>query len=173
MNNGEDMSLKMSGNDLRAEISKIIKINGNGEDSLISLLKAIQEQYNYLPQEALKIVCELTDITPAQISGVVSFYPQFRVKPAGQHRIKVCIGTACHVKGAETIYNAFKKHLNIGSDEDTDAQRLFTVEKVACLGCCALAPVVAVDGKVHAAMTAKKVPIILSQYGGEKDRRKK
>ncbi len=128
-----------------AEIDEIIRSVGTGEHALIPILQAIQGKYNYLPEQALRRIPELTDIHPASIAGVSTFYSQFRHQPAGQHFIKVCIGTACHVKGAETVYEAFKRHLRIPHDRDTDEDGLFTVEKVACLGCCMLAPAVQID----------------------------
>ena len=128
-----------------AEIDEIIRSVGTGEHSLIPILQAIQGKYNYLPEQALRRIPELTDIHPASIAGVSTFYSQFRHQPAGRHFIKVCIGTACHVKGAETVFEAFKRYLRIPHDRDTDEDGLFTVEKVACLGCCMLAPAVQID----------------------------
>ena len=92
-------------------VEKIVAETGTGRDRLIPILQAIQATYNYLPVEALEKVCELTDITQSQITGVSTFYSQFRHKPAGKHTIKVCVGTACHVKGAMQVFDAFKRHL--------------------------------------------------------------
>ncbi len=130
---------------MNAEISHIIEQTGNGKQDVIRILQAIQKQFNYLPEDALKQVCELTDITAAEIVGVATFYTQFRFQPAGRHMVKVCTGTACHVKGAGLVYDALKRSLNIGEGQDTDPSQTFTLEKVSCLGCCTLAPAVQID----------------------------
>jgi NADH:ubiquinone oxidoreductase subunit F (NADH-binding)/NADH:ubiquinone oxidoreductase subunit E/Pyruvate/2-oxoacid:ferredoxin oxidoreductase delta subunit/(2Fe-2S) ferredoxin len=108
---------------------------------LIGILQAIQAHCGYLPAEALRRVCQITGITAAQIVGVSTFYSQFRLHPAGRHRVRVCVGTACHVRGSSGVLDAVRKFLNIPDGADTDEEANFTVEKVACLGCCTLAPV--------------------------------
>ncbi len=115
----------------------------------IPILQAIQSEYRWLPPEALRRVSELTDITPATITGVSTFYSQFRHRPMGEHAISVCHGTACHVKGSVRIQEALERELGVPEGDDTDPQRLFTVEKVACLGCCTLAPVIQIDGVTY------------------------
>ena len=118
---------------------------GRDREAAIPILQAIQAHFRYLPDEALKHVCEKTEITPAQIAGTSSFYSQFRRSPVGRHVVRVCHGTACHVAGAEQITEELRRHLEIPPDEDTDAQRRFTLDKVACLGCCSLAPVMMIE----------------------------
>jgi NADH:ubiquinone oxidoreductase subunit E len=118
---------------------------GRDKESAIPILQAIQSHFRYLPDEALRHVCEKTEITPAQIAGTSSFYSQFRRSPVGQHVVRVCHGTACHVAGAEQITEELRRHLKIPPDADTDSQRLFTLDKVACLGCCSLAPVMMIE----------------------------
>ena len=125
-------------------VDRIVGETGRGKDSLIPILQAVQREFKYLPQEALRRICETTEITPAQIEGVSTFFPQFRRTPAGKHTVSVCDGTACHVKGAEAVYAAVLKDLGI-EEGDTDADGLFTVQKVACLGCCTIAPAVQID----------------------------
>jgi len=122
---------------------------GRHPRTVIPILQAIQTHYRYVPREALQRVCELTDITPATITGVSTFYTQFRHRPVGEHIICVCHGTACHVKGSQVIHDAFDRQLGIAPGEDTDPDGLFTTEKVACLGCCTLAPVVQIDGATY------------------------
>lgn len=157
---------------MKAEVSHILEQNGKGKQDVIRILQAIQKQYNYLPEDALKQVCETTDITAAEIIGVASFYTQFRFQPAGRHRVKVCIGTACHVKGAGLVYDALKRSLNIGEGQDTDPTRTFTLEKVSCLGCCTLAPAVQIDhityGHVSPA-TAKNIIDDFISRGGDSE----
>ena len=156
------------------DIDRIISGTGRTQEALIPILQAIQETYNYLPEEALRRVCEVTEITPAMIIGVASFYSHFRFQPAGEYIIKVCVGTACHVKGAEQVYNAFRRDLEIDEKNDTDASGKYTVEKVNCLGCCTLAPVVQIDHVTYGHVTTEQVKGILSDfekmkgYGGKK-----
>lgn len=137
---------------------------GRSADAVIPLLQALQEHYGYLPPHALRRVCERTDITPATITGVSSFYDMFRTRPAGRHVIRVCCGTACHVAGAARIEEALRRHLAIPEGDDTDPQREFTVERVACLGCCTLAPVVKIDAHTFGHLTSEKVPTVIGEF---------
>jgi NADH:ubiquinone oxidoreductase subunit E len=134
-------------------VDEAVAREGRGAEAAIPILQAIQSHYGYLPDEALKRVCELTEIRPAQIAGVSTFYAQFRRTPAGKHIIKVCHGTACHVSGARQITEEVRRHLAIAPDSDTDPQRMFTVDKVACLGCCSLAPVIMIDEQTVGRLT--------------------
>ncbi len=115
---------------------------------LISLLQEVQKYYNYLPKEALKIISERLDIPLRDIYGVASFYKSFSFQPKGKHIITTCLGTACHVRGGQKIADAFNKELNIKSGETTE-DLMFTHETAACLGCCAIGPIVVVDGEYH------------------------
>ncbi len=145
-------------------VDEIISEIGTSAEKVLQILQALQRHYGYLPKEELQRVCELTDITPASIVGVSSFYDQFRHRPSGRHMIRVCIGTACHVKGGQRVYDAFKRYLNIPDTEDTDADRLFTIEKVACLGCCMLAPAIQIDDVVYGHLSGEKVPTVLGDF---------
>ncbi len=149
-------------------VEKIIVENGNSRDRLIPILQAIQAEYNYLPVEALEKVCELTEITQTQITGVSTFYSQFRHKPAGKHTIKVCVGTACHVKGAMQVFDAFKRQLKLEAENDTDAAGLYTLEEVACLGCCTLAPVVQIDDVTYGKVSQSEIENVLDDFLGKK-----
>jgi len=153
--------------DIKA-IDGIVKEVGTSQRSVIPILQAIQEQYNYLPDEALKRVCEISDITPASIVGVASFYSQFRFKPAGDHIIKICVGTACHVKGAVQVYDAIKRELGLDEEEDTTDSRKYTIEKVNCLGCCTLAPVVQIDQVTYGHVSTSQVGSILLDFESQK-----
>jgi NADH:ubiquinone oxidoreductase subunit E len=130
-------------------VSKI----GRGKEAAIPLLQAIQTHYRYLPDEALRRLCELTEITPAEIAGTSSFYGQFRRSPVGEHMVRVCHGTACHVSGARQITEELRRFLEIPEGADTDTARMFTLDEVACLGCCSLAPVLMVDGHTAGKLT--------------------
>jgi len=137
---------------------------GRRPEAVIPILQALQEHYRYLPQEALERVCELTEITPAAITGVSTFYTQFRHRPVGRHLISVCHGTACHVKGSGRVQDALDRRLGLTEGRDTGADGLFTAQKVACLGCCTLAPVVQIDHVTYGRLTPQKVPGILDDF---------
>ncbi len=121
---------------------------GSEVAAAVPLLQAIQKGYGYLPREAMDLVVENTEINASQLFGVATFYAQFRLKPVGRHLIKVCHGTACHVRGANRLNTALRQILGITGDEeqDTASNGSYTMEDVACIGCCSLAPVMLVDG---------------------------
>ncbi|MCK5135924.1 MAG: NAD(P)H-dependent oxidoreductase subunit E [Bacteroidales bacterium] len=150
------------------DIDRIVGEVGIQQHAVIPILQAIQKRYNYLPEEALRRVCEISGITPARIVGVASFYSQFRFHPAGDHMIKVCVGTACHVKGAEQVYDAMKRELDLDETEDTTASGKYTIEKVNCLGCCTLAPVVQIDHVTYGHVSTSQVASILSDFESQK-----
>ncbi|HSH16115.1 MAG TPA: NADH-quinone oxidoreductase subunit NuoE, partial [Verrucomicrobiae bacterium] len=131
---------------------------GPNPDAVIPILQSIQEHYGYLPEEALRQVCQTTRITPAAITGVSTFYDMFRHQPAGRHIVRVCHGTACHVTGAERVEEALRQQLHIPPGTDTDPDRQFTIEPVACLGCCTLAPVLKMGAGTLGHVTAEKIP---------------
>ena len=134
-------------------LDRLVEEVGGDQGNLLPLLQGIQQQYHYLPEPVLRRLCEATEVTPAQIAGVATFYNQFRMKPAGEYLIKVCHGTACHVAGAPEITAAVRRRLGLAEEEDTDEDRCFTVTKVACLGCCSLAPVMQIDDVTYGHMT--------------------
>jgi NADH:ubiquinone oxidoreductase subunit E len=140
---------------------------GRNREAAIPLLQAIQTHYRYLPDEALHRLCEITEITPAQIAGTSSFYGQFRRSPVGEHIVKVCHGTACHVAGARQVSDELRRYLAIPEGEDTDPSRQFTVEEVACLGCCSLAPVLMVDVHTAGRLTPNTAPEALRPFEKE------
>jgi NADH-quinone oxidoreductase subunit F len=150
------------------DIDVMVQELGSGQGSVIPILQAIQGKYNYLPDEALRRVCEISEITAAQIVGVASFYSQFRFTPAGEHMIKVCVGTACHVKGAVQVYDAMKRELGLGENEDTTASGSYTIEKVNCLGCCTLAPVVQIDQVTYGHVSTAQVGAIVKDFESQK-----
>ena len=134
-------------------VDRVVAKEGRSKEAAILILQAIQAHYRYLPDEALKRVCELTDVTPAQIAGTSSFYARFRRSPVGEHVIRVCHGTACHVSGARQITEELRRQLRIPDGADTDPERVFTLDEVACLGCCSLAPVLMVDDHTAGRLT--------------------
>jgi len=145
-------------------VNEIVAVRGRTADVAIPILQDIQKEFNYLPEEVLKEFCDLTDITAAQMTGVASFYTQFRHQPAGQHIISICTGTACHVKGASRVYDALLRELKLTNGQLTDESGLFTLEKVACLGCCTLAPVVKIDETTYGHVMPEKVGEILQDF---------
>ena len=146
-------------------VDQTVDALGTNPDAVIPILQAIQDHYRYLPRDALLRVCDSTRITPATITGVSTFYTQFRHRPVGKHVISVCHGTACHVKGSGPLHEAIEHNLGIfGNGEDTDADGLFTVEKVACLGCCTLAPVIQIDKETYGRVTPARVPDVLDDF---------
>jgi len=134
-------------------VDEVVSREGRGKSAAIPILRAIQSHYGYLPDEALRRVCEETEITPAQIAGTSTFYSQFRLSPVGKHIVKLCHGTACHVAGIGPVTEELQRYLSIVPGEDTDPERIFTLEKVACLGCCSLAPVMMIDEETAGRLT--------------------
>ena len=145
-------------------VEQIVAKRGSSVDSAIPILQDIQQEFNYLPEEALKHVCKITEITPSRITGIATFYTQFRHKPSGKHIIRVCTGTACHVKGASRVFDAISRELKLTSGEETDPEGLFTLEKVACLGCCTLAPVIKIDDITYGHILPEKVSEIMRDF---------
>jgi len=150
-------------------VDRTVEELGRGPEKVIPILQAVQRHYRYLPQEALRRVCEVSEITPAAIAGVSTFYSQFRHEVMGRHHIKICNGTACHVKGAEGIHDAFKRVLDIPEESDTDEDQEFTVEKVFCLGCCTLAPVIQIDDVTYGHLTRNSVPGVVEDFRRRRD----
>lgn len=156
------------------EVDAIVSEAGTTADKVLPILQALQKTYGYLPQIALERICATTAITPAAITGFSTFYDQFRFAPAGEHIVRVCVGTACHVKGGQTVYEAFLRHLKIPEGGDTDSDGRFTIERVACLGCCTLAPAVQIGDVIYGHLTADSVGNTLTDYlRYQKDRKKR
>ncbi len=150
------------------EIRKIVHEHGPQPENLIAILQALQENYGFLPEKAFPLLASEMEISESRIYGVATFYAQFKFIKPGKHEIKVCMGTACHVKGSETLLNAMKSELEIEPGETTEDE-FFSLERVACLGCCALSPVAMIDGKVHARMTRPKLISLLDRFNEERE----
>jgi NADH-quinone oxidoreductase subunit E len=140
--------------------------------SLIPILQMIQGQCQYLPKTSLHLVGRHLDIPAAEVFGVATFYNQFRFNPPGKHPVKVCLGTACHVRGGDIILENFERKLEIKEGETT-ADREFSIEKVACVGCCALAPVAQVGETVHGGMAPSKVEGLILRIEVENEKRQR
>jgi NADH:ubiquinone oxidoreductase subunit E len=148
-------------------VDRIVDAEGRAPHAVIPILQSIQREFRYLPREALERVAELTEITPAQIESVSTFYAQFRLTPVGRHLVRVCHGTACHVAGAPRITETIRLHRGIPDEADTDPARIFTVEKVPCLGCCSLAPCMTVDDVTYGRLTPQSACRVLDRIERE------
>jgi len=144
-------------------VHDIIKSYGGSLDSLTSILHDIQSEYNYLPEDALRQVAKGLGLPIIQVYGVGTFFKAFSLKPRGRHQCTVCLGTACHVRGAPAVLEETERRLGIKSGETTGDMQ-FTLESVNCLGACALGPIVVVDGKYYAQMNPGEVKVILNKY---------
>ena len=148
-------------------VSKIVSGYGDDQDSnLIAILQQTQDNYGYLPKQALKEVSRLTDVPLTRIFGIVTFYSQFTLTPRGKHAIKICNGTACHVRGVDEVKESVKEHLNV-TEGETTADYQFTLETVACIGTCFLAPVMMVDDRYFGKLTTDTVTGIVDRYSGD------
>lgn len=137
--------------------------------NLIPMLQMIQKRHAYLAPASIRLAAEHLGIAVCDVYGVATFYNQFRFHPPGRHPIKVCLGTACHVRGGDIVLENFERKLGI-SDGETTADREFSIERVACVGCCALAPVAVVEDKVQGHMAPSKVEGIILGFEIEKEK---
>jgi len=159
-------SVKQMIQELR-EVDEIIDGCGGNKSALIQILLKIQEKKHWLPKPALIWVSERLDIPMSQILHIATFYKSFSLEPHGQHLVRVCLGTACHVRNGPKILDAAEQYLGIKSGETTPDMK-FSLESVNCLGCCALGPVMMVDSEYHGKLTPAMVPNILNAYKVEK-----
>jgi NADH-quinone oxidoreductase subunit E len=165
-----DVSGRVSDDEAVLEnISQMLAATEKRRENLIPILQQIQQEHSYLSPEAMELVARRLDISSSEVYGVATFYNQFRFHPPGKHQIKVCLGTACHVVGGDIILENFERKLGIKEGETTP-DREFSIEKVACVGCCALAPVAIVDEVVQARMAPSKVEGILLGFDIERER---
>ena len=163
---------KSTAEDIYSVVDEVVLMTGREAEKVIFILQEVQKRLNYLPSEALKYICKVTEITPGQISGVSTFYSQFRHIPAGKHTIKICSGTACHVKGSPLISDSFKRVLKIDDTRNSSPDNLFSIEEVACLGCCTLAPVVQIDGKTYGHVKPTQTEEIIADFLNSGNNRK-
>jgi len=149
--------------DLKQQVHGIVELLRGHQIVLIPALQAVQEKLGYVPPEAMEEIGELAGVSANTVYGVASFYAQFRYIKPGEHLVKVCLGTACHVCGAKGIVESLERELHIKEGETTKDDK-FSLETVRCFGSCALAPVVVVDDEVHGSMTGPKALDILKTY---------
>ena len=143
-----------------------------GRDSLIPILQEVQENQGYLSREAVTLIGRHLNLPATKIYGVATFYNQFRFQPPGKHPIKVCLGTACHVRGGDIILENFERKLGISEGQTTE-DREFSIERVACVGCCALAPVALIGETVHGHMAPSKVEGLILGFQIEKEKKER
>ncbi len=146
-----------------ARIDKIIEEHHGAPDLLIQVLLAIQSEYNWLPKAALQRVGEKLRVPLSRVLHIATFYKAFSLVPKGRHQVHVCMGTACHVRGAPRILDTVQDLTGIRAGE-TDLERKFSLETVNCIGCCALGPVIDIDGKIHGNVSTRDTAGILEQY---------
>ena len=144
----------------------IVDAVGAQRQNLIHVLQEVQRSFNYLPEAALRRVSERLAVPYAEVYGTASFYKAFSLEPRGRHLMQVCMGTACHVRGAQRILEELERRLGIEAGMTTE-DRKFTLETVNCLGACALGPIVAVDGECHGNLTAARVAKLIDAYAGK------
>ena len=151
------------------ETKNILQGFDTDRETLIPILQKVQEILGYIPQEAMQAVADFLKIPEMDIYSVVTFYNQFRLNPPGKHQIRVCLGTACHMKGGYIVLDAWKRRLAIKAGETTE-DREFDLDTVACVGCCTMAPVTVVDDHVEGKTSPTRVDGILLSYQLEKEK---
>jgi len=142
-------------------VYEIIEKIGNDESKLIPILQAVQEEYRYLPEEVMTCVATVLKISPAKVFGVASFYSHFTLVPKGKYIIKLCDGTACHVKKSTDVLQAIRDYLKLPKGQNTTSDMMFTIDIVSCLGACGLAPAIMINDDVHGLLTKESVVEIL------------
>ena len=152
----------MTNNELYRKIDAIVE-NHKDNKPIVAILQDVQEEYRYVPREAFDYLAEKLDVSLAKLFSIATFYENFSLTPKGKYVIKICDGTACHVRKSIPILNALKKELKLADGEKTTEDLLFTVETVSCLGACGLAPVLTVNDKVYPAMTPEKAIELLQE----------
>lgn len=151
-----------------AKLDSIIKEYGEKKSNLIAILQKVQEEYRYLPEDALIYIgTKMEGLSPATVYGVATFYAQFSLNPKGKYEIRVCDGTACHVRGSMPVLNAVRKKLDLHDGKLTSDNGLFSLETVSCLGACGLAPVCMINDKVYPQMTSDAISVVLDTLMAE------
>jgi NADH:ubiquinone oxidoreductase subunit E len=145
----------MDTNQIDVRVEEILSAHGKGADKLVPILLAIQNTFGYLPENVIQRICEFLSFSTGQVYSVASFYKRFQLTPVGKRRITICRGTACHIRGSPQIVTEIEQVIGIKEGE-TSADLEYTLETVACIGCCALAPCFKVNESVHGAMTPRK-----------------
>jgi NADH-quinone oxidoreductase subunit E len=151
---------------MEAELKAILSEFDGKQDEIIPILQRVQDTYSYLPEDSMNKVARFMQVPASRVYGVATFYAQFRFTPTGKNIVSICRGTACHVRGAPAILEETTTALGLEGEGTTDDLE-YTVETVACIGCCALAPCVTINEEVHGNLTKKKVRQLMKQGGKE------
>jgi NADH-quinone oxidoreductase subunit E len=146
-----------------AKVEKLIESYIDKKEQLISLLQDVQAEFNYIPQDVIVRISQKLDIPLSQVFSVATFFQAFSLKPRGRHTITVCLGTACHIRGGQRLVDKIERDFNLKPGESTEDMR-FSLETANCLGCCALGPVVVIDGRYESKVTPDKLDKILKNY---------
>jgi NADH-quinone oxidoreductase subunit E len=144
-------------------VKDIIKKYDGDKTAMIAILQDVQEEFRYLPKEALSLISKKMEVPLTRIYEIATFYNAFSLKPRGKYLVEICLGTACHVQGGANLLDRLERDLAIPSGETTP-DKMFTLEEVRCLGCCSLAPVVRIGADVHPYLTQDGIPKILRNY---------
>ena len=147
-----------------AKLDEILQAHDYNSTLLIAIMQEIQKEYHYLPEEALEYISKKLKLSEAKIYGVATFYENFSLEPKGKYVIKICDGTACHVRKSVPILEEFRKILKVSEAKPTTDDMMFTVETVSCLGACGLAPVMMVNDEVYGRLTVDDIDDILAKY---------
>lgn len=136
---------------------------------IIPILQAVQKEYRYLPEEILTYVATSLSLSPARVFGIATFYSHFSLEPKGKYVVKVCDGTACHVKGSSGLIDTIRRELSLTEKDHTTSDLLFTLETVSCLGACGLAPAVVINDKVYGQVSKGQMKNLITEYRGMED----
>ena len=153
--------------DMKNAIDNIVTKYGGNQSSIITILQEVQGRFRYLPEEVIDYIADTMDINVSKIFGIATFYENFSLKPKGKYIIKICDGTACHVRKSIPILNTLYKELSLSNAKHTTENLMFTVETVSCLGACGLAPVITVNDKVYGSMTPESTLELLNKLREE------
>ncbi|OGN87897.1 MAG: NADH dehydrogenase [Chloroflexi bacterium RBG_13_46_9] len=151
------------------QVEDILASHGKSTDNLVPMLLDIQDSFGYLPENVIQRIAEFLSVTLGQIYSVATFYKRFQLTPVGRQRITICRGTACHIRGAPQIINEIEQTIGIKEGETSEDME-YTLETVACIGCCALAPCLKINESVHGAMTPRKAGTLFTTSGGKNAR---
>lgn len=149
------------------KVMAILDRYDRSEDKVIPILQAVQEEYRYLPQEVLTFIATSLGVSPARLYGVATFYSHFSLEPKGKHIIKMCDGTACHVRGSSKVIDAIRERLHLSAKKITTDDMMYTFETVSCLGACGLAPVLVVDDEIYGQISPEQAMALIDKIDAE------
>ena len=152
-----------------SRVCDILEEFGRSPSKIIPILQAVQEEYRYLPEEILTYVATSLDLSPARVFGIATFYSHFSMEPKGKYVIKVCDGTACHVRGSGGLIDTIRMELGLDEKNPTTPDLMFTLETVSCLGACGLAPAVVINDRVYGQVSKQQMTSLIDEYRNRED----